>query len=86
MFCFYKADDHLVHRVSIFSDVLQLVLSLNLSIQYQAIFLGGVTLGNILTDDWQSIWEREECRTIREKSARMERICQLHTGNKEAER
>ena len=46
-------------------------------------WLGGTTLGNILTDDWPAIWESERCRAIREKSAKMERICQLHTGNQE---
>ncbi len=44
-------------------------------------WLGGVTLGNILTDDWSTIWDEEHCRAIREKSARMEHICQLHSGN-----
>ena len=48
-------------------------------------WLGGVTLGNILTDEWADIWDTETCRTIREKSAKMEHICQLHTGNKEVE-
>ncbi len=47
-------------------------------------WLGGVTLGNILTDDWSTIWDGETCRAIREKSALTEHICQLHTGNKEA--
>lgn len=44
-------------------------------------WLGGVTLGNILTDEWHTIWDTEQCRTIREKSARMEHLCQLHSGN-----
>ena len=48
-------------------------------------WLGGVTLGNILTDEWADIWDTETCRAIREKSAKMEHICQLHTGNKEVE-
>jgi MoaA/NifB/PqqE/SkfB family radical SAM enzyme len=48
-------------------------------------WLGGVTLGNILTDEWSDIWDTETCRAIREKSAKMEHICQLHTGNKEVE-
>ena len=48
-------------------------------------WLGGVTLGNILTDEWADIWDTETCRSIREKSAKMEHICQLHTGNKEVE-
>ncbi len=47
-------------------------------------WLGGVTLGNILTDEWSAIWDGETCRAIREKSALTEHICQLHTGNKEA--
>lgn len=44
-------------------------------------WLGGVTLGNILTNDWSTIWDTEQCRTIRKKSAQMEHICQLHSGN-----
>ncbi len=44
-------------------------------------WLGGVTLGNILTDEWSTIWEEEHCRSIREESARMDHICQLHSGN-----
>lgn len=44
-------------------------------------WLGGMTLGNILTDDWQDIWEREQCRAIRAESAKMEHICQLRRGN-----
>ncbi len=44
-------------------------------------WLGGVTLGNILTDEWSTIWNEEHCRAIREKSARMEHICQLNSGN-----
>jgi MoaA/NifB/PqqE/SkfB family radical SAM enzyme len=48
-------------------------------------WLGGVTLGNILTDNWQTIWDSEPCRIIRSESAKMEHICQLRTGNKEVE-
>lgn len=44
-------------------------------------WLGGVTLGSILTDDWAAIWDSEACCTIRAESARMEQRCQLHTGN-----
>ena len=44
-------------------------------------WLGGVTLGNILTDEWRDIWEQEQCRTIRGESAKMEHICQLRRGN-----
>ncbi|NLU23378.1 MAG: radical SAM protein [Clostridiales bacterium] len=45
-------------------------------------WLGGVTLGQMLSDDWQHIWESQACRSIRAKSAKMEHICQLHTGNR----
>ena len=48
-------------------------------------WLGGVTLGHILTDCWNSIWDSEECRTIRAESAKMEHICQLHVGNRGGE-
>lgn len=44
-------------------------------------WLGGVTLGNILTDDWTTIWDSEKCRAIRAESAKMEHICQLRQGN-----
>ena len=46
-------------------------------------WLGGVTLGNLLTEDWDSIWNSEQCAAIREKSAKMEQLCQLRSGNKE---
>ena len=45
-------------------------------------WLGGVTLGHILRDDWQTIWDSDTCRTIRAESAKTEHICQLRTGNK----
>ena len=44
-------------------------------------WLGGVTLGHMLRDDWQTIWDGEHCRAIRTESAKMEHLCQLHTGN-----
>ena len=44
-------------------------------------WLGGVTLGNILQDDWATIWDSEKCREIRAESAKMEHICQLRQGN-----
>lgn len=44
-------------------------------------WLGGVTLGHMLRDDWHTIWDSEPCRAIRAESAKMEHICQLHTGN-----
>jgi len=46
-------------------------------------WLGGVTLGNLLTEEWDSIWNSEQCTVIREKSAKMEQLCQLRSGNKE---
>lgn len=46
-------------------------------------WLGGTTLGNLLTDDWPTIWDGEACRAIRAKSAKLEHICQLGEGNRE---
>lgn len=46
-------------------------------------WLGGTTLGNLLTDDWSTIWDGETCRAIRAKSAKLEHICQLGEGNRE---
>ena len=48
-------------------------------------WLGGVTLGHILRDDWRAIWDGEHCRAIRTESAKTEHICQLHRGNKGGE-
>jgi MoaA/NifB/PqqE/SkfB family radical SAM enzyme len=48
-------------------------------------WLGGVTLGNLLSDEWSSIWNSEHCTAIREKSAKMEQLCQLRSGNKEVQ-
>ena len=45
-------------------------------------WLGGVTLGNVLTDPWETIWNSEKCREIRTESAKLEHICQLRQGNK----
>ena len=45
-------------------------------------WLGGVTLGNVLTDEWETIWNSDKCRRIRAESAKMEHICQLRRGNK----
>lgn len=36
-------------------------------------------LGNLLTDDWRTIWNGDACRRIRKVSARMEQTCQLRT-------
>jgi MoaA/NifB/PqqE/SkfB family radical SAM enzyme len=46
-------------------------------------WLGGVTLGHILTDSWEAIWNSDACRAIRAESAKMEHICQLRQGNRE---
>ena len=48
-------------------------------------WLGGVTLGHILRDNWNTIWDSDACRTIRHESAKTEHICQLHSGNKGGE-
>jgi MoaA/NifB/PqqE/SkfB family radical SAM enzyme len=48
-------------------------------------WLGGVTLGHILQDDWSTIWDSSACRTIRTESAKTEHICQLHQGNRGGE-
>ena len=48
-------------------------------------WLGGVTLGHILRDDWATIWDGDACRIIRGESAKTEHICQLHRGNKGGE-
>lgn len=44
-------------------------------------WLGGVKLGNLLTDAWPTIWGSTDCAAIRAESAKMEHICQLHAGN-----
>lgn len=46
-------------------------------------WLGGVTLGSILTDPWETVWNGEKCKAIRTESAKMEHICQLRQGNRE---
>ena len=48
-------------------------------------WLGGVTLGHILQDDWSAIWDSDACRTIRAESAKTEHICQLRQGNRGGE-
>ena len=45
-------------------------------------WLGGVTLGNVLTDPWEKIWTNPQCAAIRAESAKMEHTCQLQTGNR----
>ena len=48
-------------------------------------WLGGVTLGHILSDDWSAIWDSDACRSIRRESAKTEHICQLRRGNRGGE-
>ena len=45
-------------------------------------WLGGVTLGNVLTDPWEKIWTNPRCAAIRAESAKMEHLCQLQAGGK----
>ena len=45
-------------------------------------WLGGVSLGHILRDDWHDIWNGAECAAIRTESAKTEHICQLRSGNR----
>ena len=46
-------------------------------------WLSAAPLGNMLTDDWPVVWNSDRCAAIRAESARMDHICQLHTGNRE---
>ena len=46
-------------------------------------WLSSQPLGNILTDDWDKIWQSERCAAIRAKSAKMEQLCQLRESNRE---
>ena len=46
-------------------------------------WLSGKSLGNILNDDWDAVWQGERCAAIRAKSAKMEQLCQLRQGNGE---
>ena len=46
-------------------------------------WLSSQPLGNMLTDDWDKIWQSQRCAAIRAKSAKMEQLCQLHQGNGE---
>ena len=45
-------------------------------------WLGGVTLGHVLCDDWSAIWNGDRCTAIRAESAKTEHICQLRSGNR----
>lgn len=46
-------------------------------------WLSSQPLGNMLTDDWDKIWQSQRCAAIRAKSAKMEQLCQLRQGNGE---
>ena len=46
-------------------------------------WLSSKSLGNILNDDWDAVWQGERCAAIRAKSARMEQLCQLRESNRE---
>lgn len=46
-------------------------------------WLSSRPLGNMLTDDWDKIWQSRRCAAIRAKSAKMEQLCQLRQGNGE---
>ena len=46
-------------------------------------WLSSQPLGNILTDDWDKIWQSERCAAIRARSAKMEQLCQLRESNRE---
>ena len=46
-------------------------------------WLSSRPLGNMLTDDWDKIWQSQRCAAIRAKSAKMEQLCQLRQGNEE---
>lgn len=48
-------------------------------------WLSSRPLGNILTDDWDGVWQSARCSAIRAKSAKMEQLCQLRQGNGEEE-
>ena len=48
-------------------------------------WLGGVVLGDLTTNDWPAIWNNRACAQIRARSAKMEHICQLHSGNVQKE-
>ena len=46
-------------------------------------WLSGKSLGNILNDDWDAVWQGERCAAIRAKSAKMEQLCQLREIDRE---
>ena len=46
-------------------------------------WLSAQSLGSILTDDWQTVWQGRRCAAIRAKSAKMEQLCQLRDSNRQ---
>ena len=49
-------------------------------------WLSDPPLGNLMTDDWNSIWDSEACRARREESAKMEGLCPLRRVRREGGR
>ena len=43
-------------------------------------WLSGAPLGNILTDDWKTIWYGKTCRKIRKRACKKEKTCLLKEG------
>ena len=46
-------------------------------------WLSGEVLGDMLKDDWDSIWESEPCKKCRDYSAKMEGLCPLRVYSEE---
>ena len=46
-------------------------------------WLSGEVLGDMLKDDWNSIWESEPCKKCRDYSAKMEGLCPLRVYSEE---
>lgn len=46
-------------------------------------FLSGPVLGSMLSDDWETIWNNEECKKRREYSAQMLGTCPLRRNHEE---
>lgn len=46
-------------------------------------WLSGDGLGNLLDTPWKKIWAHPDCKAIRERSAKLEGICQLRDYNRE---
>lgn len=46
-------------------------------------WLSAKPLGNILTEEWDTVWQSERCAAIRAESAKMEHTCQLRSSNRQ---